>query len=425
MKICFLSYHSCPYSLLGSEGTGGMNVYLRELSRALNSYSGAKIDILTRKQKPGIKKIKKIAPGIRLIHLQSGPELPVDRRSLLKYIPKFTEEAEIFIKTEGLRYDVIHSHYWLSGLVGEKLKRKFGGLMFHSYHTLALLKEDTFQESEHPSRIRVEKKLALSSDGIVCNCREEKEVLEKCLAITLSKAKVIYPGVNGQLFQPVKDKALMNKKKAGEVWFLYVGRIEPDKGLRTVVEAFSRLKQNYPEKFRLIKLLVVGGGKVNGELQRNPEVKSLKRLVEKEGLVNNMFFLGSKKQVELKRYYSVADALVVPSYYESFGLVAVEALACGTPVIASCTGGLKCILRPGKNGFYFSPGNPESLSEILISFPGKREKLWKPELIRQDTLERFNWRKTAAEILSFYLAFMNEEEKFKIEALLDEMLLPA
>ncbi len=425
MRICFLSYHSCPYSLLGSEGTGGMSVYLRELSQALSNCCGAKIDILTRRQMPSLKKIKEVAPDIRLIHLKDGPEFPVDRKILLKYIPHFTKEAESFIEAEGFHYDIIHSHYWLSGLVGEKLRQKFGGILFHSYHTMALLKKETLLESEHPSRVSSEQGLAFSSDGIVCNCGEEKKALEKFLGIPCSKARVVYPGINHRLFLPVKAVSLINSQKAGDITFLYVGRIEPVKGLRTVLEALSLLKRYHPDKLRLMKLLVVGGGRVDDELQKNPEVKSLRQFVFMEGLENNVSFLGSIKQVGLNKYYSSVDALIVPSYYESFGLVAGEALACGTPVIASRTGGLKSIVKPGKNGFYFTPGNPESLARVLVSFPEKTKTLWNPEIIRKDTVKRFDWKKTAEEIMDFYRDVKQKESQLKTRLPLGEMLLQA
>ncbi|MFP4082228.1 MAG: glycosyltransferase [Candidatus Aminicenantes bacterium] len=405
MNICGISFHCCPYSLLGGDGTGGMSVYLRELSSSIANFPEVKIDIFTRIQTPKLRGIKNISPHVRIIHVKGGPERVVDRRSLYDFIPEFAENLAGFISREKRRYDVLYSHYWLSGLVGWLLKHKYNVPLVHVYHTLAFLKRRMLEVGEeHPQRLKKEENLSFIADAIISSSGREKKNLVDFYRIPESKTKVIYPGVNRKLFYP--DSSLEVLKEIGctrrNKILLYVGRIEPVKGLMTVIEAFSGLKERNPSLYEQLKLVVVGGGRKEVDLPRNKEFMRINETMQNNRLEGKVIFLGSKEQRELKNYYSTADVLVVPSVYESFGLVVIEALACGTPVIVSQIGEMKTIVKQGKNGFSFRPQDPISLARALERFFSSEKRLWDREKISQNVIQRFSWERTAKQTFDFF-----------------------
>ena len=429
MNICAISFHCCPFSLLGGDGTGGMNVYLRELCSATANFPGVRIDIFTRVQNPNIRGTRHFSPQARVVHLKGGPERPMDRTRLYDSLPEFIQNLESFIHKAGENYDLIYTHYWLSGLVGEWIKHRFNLPLVHSYHTLAFMKERALRNGsrEHRSRISAERHLARVSDAIITSSGYEKQELVHEYRIPSSKVKVIYPGVNKKLFYHSVDRSVFREMRCrkGEQILLYVGRIDPVKGLMNVIEALELLKQKESPLYNRLKLIVVGGGKKSQDLPRNKEFIRIKDAIIKKRLTGKVIFLGSKKQDQLKRYYSAADALVMPSLYESFGLVAVEALACGTPIIVSQVGELRFIVKEGKNGFSFCPGDPALLSKCLNDFFSNEDSLWDSDKIRQDVLKNFSWEKTAGETYSFFKKLKKERSSLTTIFQPDESPRPA
>ena len=404
MKICTISFHSCPYSSLGGNGSGGMSVYLRQLTGALVDFPGVSVDILTRAQTPVCVEAKDISPQIRVVQLKGGPEYPIDRKYLLEFVPAFSQKLEDFIHREKIKYDLIHSHYWLSGLAGEYIKHRLDLPLIHTYHTLGFMKDRALGQKEHKDRASSERHLSHISDLIISPSEEERESLILNYGLLPSKVKVVYPGVNPRLFYPTESRTILRKTGINQDDFilLFVGRIEPVKGLMTVIETFQILKTNNPLLFEKARLLVIGGGKKDEELNANKEVARIKGSIEQHGLKDKVVFLGSVEQTQLQKYYSVADALVVPSLYESFGLVTVEALACGTPVIVSRIGKMKSIVKEGKNGFSFYPDDPPSLRQAIENLHAQRGQLWSPSSIRDDVILRFSWDDAAAETYQIF-----------------------
>lgn len=397
MKICTISFHSCPYSSLGGNGSGGMSVYLRQLTGALVDFPDVSADILTRSQTPGCAEAKDISPQIRVVQLKGGPEYPIDRKNLFEFLPEFSQNLEDYIHREKIKYNIIHSHYWLSGLAGGYIKNKLGLPLVHTYHTLGFMKDRALGQKEHKDRANSERHLSHISDFIISPSAEERESLLLEYGVLPSKVKVVYPGVNPRLFYPVESRAILKKTGYNEDDFilLFVGRIEPVKGLMSVIDALQILKGNHPSLFEKARLLVIGGGKKDEELSTNKEVIRIKGAIEQHGLKDKVFFLGSVEQTQLQKYYSIADVLVVPSLYESFGLVTVEALACGTPVIVSQIGKMKSIVKEGKNGFSFRPSDPISLWQAIENLHAHRDQLWCRSSIRDDVIQRFSWDSTA------------------------------
>lgn len=408
MKICAISFHSCPLSPVGGDGVGGMNIYLKELSSALACDPGTEIDIFTRDRNSSKVGIKRLMPNVRVIHLPAGPKCFVDRKSLYGYLPEFVENLKGFMGKEKKTYDVIYSHYWLSGLAGEYLKHYFNIPLVHTYHTLAFLKNRVSNEPEHRNRMLTERHLSHAADLIISSSSEEKRNLMGEYGVSAQKIKVIYPGVNHNLFYPSRAKTAFQETGFSEEdkILLYVGRVEPIKGLMTIIEAFALLNKS---RNPLLRLIVIGGGKKGSELSYNPEVKRVKAAVETFGLTEKIVFPGSKEQKALKDFYSAADVLIVPSLYESFGLVVVEALACGTPVLVSKVGKMRTIVKEGKNGFSFAPGSPEVLANGIKEFFQKKDLLWEEARIRQDIIDRFSWDKTGRETQRVFAGLKQEK----------------
>ncbi len=428
MKICAISFHCCPFSLLGGDGTGGMNVYLRELCSALTSFPEVKIDIFTRIQNPKIREIKHLSPQARVVHLRGGPERPMDRTKLYDFLPEFSRNLESFICQERENYDFVYSHYWFSGLVGEGVRQKFNLPLVHIYHTLAFLKERALREEsrEHKSRIEAERHLAHVSDAIISSSEEEMQGLVDEYGISSSKGRIIYPGVNKKLFYRLEDRMVLREMRRREKdrIILYVGRIDPAKGLMTVIEALELLKKKDFPLYNQLKLIVIGGGRKKEDLPGNKEYIRIKKSIREKKLMGKVIFLGSKKQSELKKYYSSAEALVMPSFYESFGLVPVEAMACGTPALVSRIGEMRNIVKEGKNGFLFPPDNPSSLASCLEHFFSNKESLWDRERIRQSAVNNFSWGKTAEETYSLFRRLEREKASLTTIFQPDESLRP-
>ncbi len=411
MKICTISFHSCPYSSLGGNGSGGMSVYLRELTAGLVDFPHVSVDILTRAKDPICVEAKDISPQIRVVQLRGGPETAIDRTDLYPFIPEFSKNLEEYIHRQKEDYDIVHSHYWLSGLAGIFIKRKLGLPLVHTYHTLGFIKRRALGQKEHSNRANSERYIANDSDLIISPSKEERESLVKEYGISPSKVEVVHPGVNPRLFYPGENRVFLNKKgiRKDDFILLFVGRIEPVKGLALVIEALKIMKQKNPLLFEKTKLLVIGGGKMEEELFENEEVSRIEAQAEQIGLENKVSFLGSIDHSKLRKYYSVADALIVPSLYESFGLVTVEALACGTPIIVSQVGRMRNIVKEGKNGFSFRPGDPVSLLHAIENLFDHRKKLWSVASVREDVVRRFSWDRTAEKIYRIF------EELLKID----------
>jgi D-inositol-3-phosphate glycosyltransferase len=385
-----------------------MSVYLRELTARLVDFPDVSVDLFTRAQNPICVETKDISPQIRVVQLKGGPEYPIDRKDLFEFIPEFSANLEEYIHRNKIAYDVIHSHYWLSGLAGGYIRNRLGKPLVNTYHTLGFMKKRVLGEREHERRENAEQYVAQTADVIISPSSEERQCLVDEYGILPAKVKVVHPGVNPRIFYPIGNRTILQKLGYQKDAFvlLYVGRIEKVKGLMNVIEALPLLKDKNLPLLEKIKLIVIGGGKKE-EFAENKEVSRIKRYMEQNGLENKVVFLGSIDQSHLRKYYSAADALVVPSLYESFGLVTVEALACGTPVVVSQIDKMKSIVKDGKNGFSFCPGDPVSLSQSLENVFVHCRRLWSGSTIRQDVLQRFSWDTAAEDTYRIYEDLIN------------------
>lgn len=373
MRIAMLSYHTCPLAILGGKDTGGMNVYVREITRQLGAI-GIHVDVFTRSQDEHVPHVlHDLGYGNRVVHIPAGPEYPLPKKELTAYLPQFVSGIREFADNKGLSYDLIHSHYWMSGIAAIELKTHWHVPIVNMFHTLGLMKNRVAQspkELEGDYRVNGEMEVLKSADKIIAATQAEYAQLLWLYQADVNKILVIPPGVDIGKFYPIPSdeaKEYIGVPPCGRM-LLFVGRIEPLKGLDVLIEAIGIMRQKEIFTENPFCLVIIGGDTDQEPVHDdNIEMSRIKQLAEKHGLSDLVTFLGKKSQESLPYYYSAAEAVVVPSQYESFGMVALEAMACGTPVVASQIGGLAFLVQDGVTGYTVPVDDPDELARKLTS----------------------------------------------------------
>jgi D-inositol-3-phosphate glycosyltransferase len=383
MRVAMISYHTCPLATLGGKDTGGMNVYVRDLSRELGR-QGIGVDVFTRSQDEHVPHVlHDLGFGNRVVHIPAGPESPVPKDAWADYLPEFIGNILAFAESKDLQYDLIHSHYWLSGMAALALRQAWDIPVVHMMHTLGLMKNRVARsDSERASlqRERSERQLLTEADRIVAATQAELAQFQWLYKVDTRNVVVIPPGVDVSHFYPIpEDEA---KEFVGvpenKRMILFVGRIEPLKGVDTLIEAAARLRKKGVLVEGCECLAIIGGDPGESPEKISEEMARLKGLARDLGTDDMVTFLGQRDQDTLQYYYSASDIVVVPSHYESFGLVALEAMACGRTVVASETGGLAFLIHDGENGFHVPAADAGALAdklEMILSDPGLRAKI--------------------------------------------------
>lgn len=406
MRIAMLSYHTCPLATLGGKDTGGMNVYVRELTRQLGRL-GVHVDVFTRSQDEHVPHVlHDLGYGNRVVHVPAGPETPLPKQELANHIPEFVEGVKAFACEKGIKYDLIHSHYWMSGLAAASLSDLWAGApILHMFHTLGEMKNRvarTEAEREGEYRINGERQVLRRANRIVVATLAELTQLRFLYKADASKLVVIPPGVDVSHFYPIpSDEAKMYVGlKPEDRMVLFVGRIEPLKGVDTLIQAMCCLQLK--DKRRPVHLAIIGGDPSASREQMTAEMARLQKLCDELAMGQTVVFLGMRDQDKLPYYYSAAEVLVMPSHYESFGMVALEAMACGTPVIASEVGGLAYLVRDGETGFTIPDQEPEKLCEKiswLLNDPELHESMSRRAV---EYAQDYAWEKIVKQIVETY-----------------------
>lgn len=356
LRIAVLSVHSCPLGSLGTKDTGGMSVYIRELAVELGKL-GHSVDIFTRVHDPNDGQIDILGQNTRLVHLKAGGDEEINKLVLYSYLPDFACNVENFRKLGGLSYDLIFSHYWLSAQVGQELRVWWGVPHMVMFHTLGAIKNGIGIGEEEPElRVETERELIRDCHRVIASTEREKEALGYYYGAAPEKIGVVPCGVNLELFHPIDQR--LARQELGwrdDKIILFVGRIDPLKGIDRLLEAIAYLPDTHG-----LRLMLIGG-----DAQSESEIERLQQLARTLDIQNLVTFHGLIKHERMPYFYSAADVCVVPSYYESFGLAALESLACGTPVVATDVGDLKKIIRPGETGYVVASDNPAQLADSL------------------------------------------------------------
>lgn len=389
MRIAMLSAHSCPVGHLGTRDTGGMSVYIREVARELGK-RGHKVDVFTRVHDPRDPLVESLGLNARLIHLRAGGDEEMHKLVLYSYLPDFACSLENFRKSNGLKYDLIFSHYWLSGQVGQEVRLWWGVPNLIMFHTLGVIKNTLAVGEEEPQlRVETEGDLARNCHRVIAATEREKAVLVREFGVSPDRVGVVPCGVNLRTFRPL-DRQLAREKVGfgNEKVVLFAGRIEPLKGVDILIKAFAGV----PDR-KSTKLVIIGG---SDDSQR--EIEQLHDLSKGLGVDSAVTFTGTVKHDMMPYYYNAADVCVMPSHYESFGLVALESLACGTPVVATDVGDLRHIIRPGETGFVIPDHTVASLTARMADVLAWPRRSTRRAQRTRASVSNLSWNNIAGQI---------------------------
>jgi D-inositol-3-phosphate glycosyltransferase len=416
-RVAMISVHSCPLATLGGKETGGMNVYVRDLTREL-ARRGILVDVYTRSQDPNIPQVtgrRRLGDGARVVHIPAGPEQPRDKNLVFDDLPEFVERARAFADAENLRYDVIHSHYWLSGWAARDLRESWQAPIVQMFHTLGHFKNLVAAPDERETdwRIEVERQVMQSADRLIAATPLEMSQMNALYGADEAKICVVPPGVDRQLFRPIpraEAQAHLGMPPNHHV-VTFVGRIQPLKGIDVLIHAMKLVTQQFPNWQKDLCVCVIGGDGAGGPETEQTETQRLDQLRHELGIGELVVFMGARDQDQLVWHYSAADVVVMPSHYESFGMVALEAMACGTPVIGADVGGLSFSIQNGFNGFLVPGRDPQALADkilLVLKHPFLREQLGE-QAVR--STERYDWSHIASEILCAYRLAMTSRRQ--------------
>jgi len=390
-NIAVVSVHTSPLAMPGTRDSGGMNVYIRELSRQMARRAHT-MDVFTRRTDPSSPQVAVIDERTRVIQIDAGP-VTAPKTAVRNYLPQFARGVLGFQAASGIQYDLVHSHYWLSGHVGQVLKTEWAVPHVVMFHTLAEAKNRHHLNQREPAyRTRGERIVAAQADQIVCATSGERDLLIETYGAAPGRVTIVPCGVDTMRFRPMNKARVRCRLNLpdDQPIILFVGRIEPLKGIDVLIRAAALLDGPF-------RLLVVGGD--HKDTARKRELMSL---ASELGLRQRVTFIDAIPHRDLPLYYNAADICVVPSYYESFGLVAVEAMACGTPVIASRVGGLKETVLDGRSGYLVPWRCPEPFAErleLLLSNETLRRSMGREA---RAAAERFRWSQVAARVEDVY-----------------------
>lgn len=400
IRVAVLSVHTSPLAPLGSHDSGGMNVYVRRLSEELGRL-GVKVDVFTRRFDSHSPAVVELAPNTRLLHVRAGPARHVDKHELLAYLPEFVAGVE---RLGAGGYALVHGHYYLSGWVAAVLARGWQIPHVQSFHTLARVKNRVLPATarESAQRFDMEVKVMASADRIIATSPADKQDILGYYVVPPRKVSVIPPGVDANLFRPHDRQAARRRLGVeGKRVLLFVGRMDRIKGVDTLLSVAAASLAADPQ-LPLTVLLVGGNRQLRVMDDASREVLRLQTVVRDLGLQQVVRFGGPKAQTELPAYYAAADVCVVPSYAESFGMTAVEAMACGTPVVASCVGGLQSTIVDGVTGFLVPRDHPEDFARRIHQVLDSSELRERLGCAAVEAAGRYQWSTVAEQLADLY-----------------------
>jgi D-inositol-3-phosphate glycosyltransferase len=406
-RLAVLSLHTSPLAQPGTGDGGGMNVYVRELSSAL-ARAGVICDVYTRAWSDDLPPTLDIEPGFRVHHVPAGPPAPLAKEALIGVVDEFADgvlksmtTAGTFGTDDDVPFDAVHANYWLSGIAGHTIKHQLNLPLVSTFHTLDRVKAEASPEEVQAdsSHLRAEAEAAIirCSDTVLASCSVEATQISDLYGADPSRIRIVAPGVDHAFFGP-GDRAQARRAldlPANGPLLLFVGRIQPLKGASVAVATLASVARDEPEA----RLVVVGGP--SGP-HGHDEVARIADLVESLGLSDKVLFVPPRPHELLSTYYRAADVCLVPSRSESFGLVALESAACGTPVVASDVGGLRSLVDHGRTGFLVEEPDPEAYAgwvRQILAEPLLAERLSTGSVLRA---RRYTWARAAHLLVDIY-----------------------
>jgi D-inositol-3-phosphate glycosyltransferase len=408
-RIATVSVHTSPLEQPGTGDAGGMNVYIVEVAKRLAA-RGVEVDIFTRAVSRNLPPVAELAPGVLVRHLAAGPFEELDKADLPGQLCHFTFEV---LRAEAAyapgRYDVVHGHYWLSGQVGAVAKERWGVPFVQSMHTLGRVKNAALpagDAAEPLVRLRGEAEVTTVADRLVANTDDEARQLIDLYDAEPSRVRVINPGVDLAVFRPGSQQAARQRLglPADAILLVFAGRVQPLKAPQVVLHAAARLARDNPELAGRLRVAFVGGPSGTG--RADPD--GLSQLAAALGISGMVRLEPPCPQPELAEWYRAATVVMVPSRSESFGLVAVEAQACGTPVVAAAVGGLRTAVADGRSGVLVDSCEPDSYARVIADLVAQPERLARLSRGAREHASRFGWSVTVDKLLNLYAGVMSQ-----------------
>lgn len=394
-----ISDHADPLAKVGSKESGGQNIYVMNTASLLVR-QGHKVDVYTRWDARSKQEVVQVRPGLRIIRVSAGPRGYMPRDSFLNIVGDFAARIKERMLAEEIQYDVVFSHYWFSGVIGLDIAKEYGIPQTHVYHSIGQIKYETLKKV-HPEEVdddlfrtrnAWEKRIAQECTSIITTSPVEQDDIVRVFGIPRKKTICIPVGVDTQLFKPRSQKWCRQKLKLvlDKPIVVYVGRLEWRKGIATLIRALNTLAD--------AELYIIGGG--SSKYTRTLDAAERERLqgiAKQLGITRRVHFLGAKPQQKLALYYGAADVCAVPSYYEPFGIVPIEAMSCGTPVVASDTGGMRFTVQESVTGHLAKPNDYAALAAKLARTLKNGKEAY-ATAAREHVLHYFSWPKIAAAI---------------------------
>lgn len=409
--IALISEHASPLGIFGGVDSGGQNVYVGQIAKHL-ARMGHRVDVFTRRDSAELPPVMEWAPNVRIIHVPAGPPAYVRKEDLLWYMDEFTGYLQRFFRHHS--YDLVHANFWMSGLVAAELKQALGVPFVITFHALGRVRR-AFQGTadEFPDqRFAIEDRLVAEADHIIAECPQDREDLICLYGVDPTRITIIPGGFDPAELYPVGKplaRTVLGYPPDTRL-LLQLGRMVPRKGVDNVVRGFARLQLTTEQQ---PLLLIVGGETSYADALSTPELGRLQMVAQQEGVADRVAFVGRRDRDMLKYYYSAADVFITTPWYEPFGITAVEAMACGTPVVGSAVGGIKFTVRDAETGYLVPPNDPEALSQKLAHlyrYPKLLELLQQQAVLRAN--HHFTWAAVTNAIDALYeriLAARREE----------------
>lgn len=396
MHIAVISLHTSPLDQPGRGDAGGMNVYVRSVWRHL-AEAGFSADIFTRAKDDAPPGVFELYPGVRVVHLAAGARQALPKPELATVVPPFVSAMQRWIRQEKRRYDAIHAHYWLSGWVAQRAARALVAPVVASFHTLVRVKIEarSSTEPDAPQRARWETRLARGADRIVASTSIDAGQLVRLYGADPGRIRVLAPGVDTTVFHPGADtRHAAGLARARQRLILFAGRPADYKAPDVALAAFAAAVDREPRLMRNVVLGMIGG------TENDPAIAPLSRMADRLGVGDRVRFVPAQPQPVLAGLYARAEALVMPSRSETFGLVAAEAMACGTPVIAANVGGLAAVVRDGVTGFLVEGHEPGDYAERLARLLSEPDRA--ARMSRAAAASVPSWAQTAEGLAGVY-----------------------
>jgi D-inositol-3-phosphate glycosyltransferase len=402
-RVALLSVHTSPLAQPGTGDGGGMNVYVRALATAL-ARAGVECDVVTRAEHPDLAPIVEVEPGFRVVHLAVGAPRQLPKHELLGLTDELTAAVLAHTQTAGVDYGVLHANYWISGAVGHQLKHALDRPLVSTFHTLARVKAEAGIDDDPFERTKVEHDVIACSDLVLASTTEERDQLVAHYGALEERIEIVPPGVDHERFSPGPAGSRVASRRtlglSDGPLLLFVGRIQPLKGLRLAISCLAELDDPRAT------LVVVGGPSGPdgpGELAR------LHEQARTSGVADRVRFVAPQPHDRLSEYYRAADVCLVPSRTESFGLVALEAAACGTPVVAANVGGLRSLVDDGLTGYLVDGRVPADYAEPVARLLADPELAAEMGARAEMRSRRYAWSIAAARLRRLYADLVERE----------------